>query len=510
MAFDWKKFGQQVVDEGKASGSQAWHTGVDDYGKADISTQIMQGIASGAGADVIKTLRDQRQGKAQAGGDAYAAYVNDDVYKIATEYINSQSEPVQPSRPSYSGGSSYSRPVQQASPYKAQIDALTAQLLGRDKFQYDVNADPLYQQYRKQYTREGERAMQNVLGQMAARTGGMPSSYAQAAAQQTYNDYLSRLGDKIPELYQIAWDKYTAEGDDILTQLNTLVGLDNTQYNRYLDTLSQYNKDRDFQYNAWRDEVGDGQWQQSFDYQAGRDQMDDQWKTANSLIAAEQEAYDRSQYQDETTWKRAYQRAQELAAYGDFSGFEDPALGYTAEQVQAMRDAYAREQALAMVTGGKSSGGSTGGKSSNKGGSTGTSGGVDWSDVENWANRYGEESAEDYIREHYKEMGYSAVGAALAGWNNHLLEMGGAMPPAATDGANNTVEASTGKGPLSTALELAQAQFAKGGDAERLRVQLTTIPGLTDANKTAMIRDALDNRRITEEEADWLLDYLGY
>ena len=46
--------------------------------------------------------------------------------------------------------------------------------------------------------------------------------------------------------------------------------------------------------------------------------------------------------------------------------------------------------------------------------------------------------------------------------------------------------------------------------AQTLYRQLGSIPGLTEDNKTAMIEDYLDSGRITEEEADWLLDYLGY
>ena len=42
------------------------------------------------------------------------------------------------------------------------------------------------------------------LGQVAARTGGLASSYAGSAAQQTYDGYMSALADKVPELRQLA------------------------------------------------------------------------------------------------------------------------------------------------------------------------------------------------------------------------------------------------------------------------------------------------------------------
>ena len=69
--------------------------------------------------------------------------------------------------------------------YQDQIDDLTRQILGREAFSYDPESDPTYQQYRESYTRNGQRAMDDTLGKVSARTGGLASSYAASAAQQT-------------------------------------------------------------------------------------------------------------------------------------------------------------------------------------------------------------------------------------------------------------------------------------------------------------------------------------
>lgn len=52
------------------------------------------------------------------------------------------------------------------------------------------------------YARNGRLAMQDTLGQAAARTGGIASSYATSASQQAYNDYMQRLTDKAMEGYE--------------------------------------------------------------------------------------------------------------------------------------------------------------------------------------------------------------------------------------------------------------------------------------------------------------------
>ena len=62
--------------------------------------------------------------------------------------------------------------------YDDTIQDLIAGLLDRPDFSYDPATDPLYQNYRKQYTREGQRATADALGAAAAASGGIPSSYA--------------------------------------------------------------------------------------------------------------------------------------------------------------------------------------------------------------------------------------------------------------------------------------------------------------------------------------------
>ena len=75
-------------------------------------------------------------------------------------------------------------------------------------FSYDVENDPVYTAYRKQYLREGDRAMADTLAKLSAMTGGRPSSYAVTAAQQAGNYYNSQLTDVIPTLYQNAYQRY--------------------------------------------------------------------------------------------------------------------------------------------------------------------------------------------------------------------------------------------------------------------------------------------------------------
>lgn len=168
---------------------------------------------------------------------------------------------VDPSKPSYE------------SQYSDAIDRLIDQLLNRDAFSYDPESDPLFQQYRSQYLREGQRAMDDTMAAAASGAGGM-NSYAVSAAQQANNYYAAQLGDRLPELVQLAYEMYLDDIDLRMQDIGLLQGMDETQYDRYRDTMDDWYNDRDFAYNQYRDSVSDAQWQQSFDYNANSDAYD--------------------------------------------------------------------------------------------------------------------------------------------------------------------------------------------------------------------------------------------
>lgn len=247
------------------------------------------------------------------------------------------------------GGFSYEAAPTYTSRYQSQIDDLTRQILNREAFSYDPEKDPTYQQYKESYTRNGERAMQDTLGQVSARTGGLASSYAGSAAQQTYDNYMGALADKIPELKQLAYSMYQDEGNTQRANLEMLVALEQGDYAKYADLLAQYNTDRSFDYGVHRDNIGDERYNNEWNYSVGRDQIADK-------RYEDETAYNRETYKDETEYNRALAKAQTLAAGGDFSGYK--ALGYTDQEIAGLKSAYNKAQA--SVRSGKSGG--TGGK----------------------------------------------------------------------------------------------------------------------------------------------------
>ena len=99
--------------------------------------------------------------------------------------------------------------------------------LNRKPFEFDVNADVLYQQYKNKAAESGRLAMEDTMAKASALTGGYANSYAQNVGQQAYRQQLSAADDMIPELYKIAEDKYNAENQAMLDKYSIYSGLAN-------------------------------------------------------------------------------------------------------------------------------------------------------------------------------------------------------------------------------------------------------------------------------------------
>lgn len=209
----------------------------------DHSTILQQQMASGADASDVSGTLDQRMQKASS-TKGMEQYVYDDVSRSALDYIKNN----------LSGGLNYNNASAYTGKYDSQLDQLVQQLLNREDFSYDAANDPLYNMYEQSYTRNGQRAMQDTIGEVSARTGGLASSYAATAGAQANNVYMSQLADKIPELQQLAYSMYQDQGDDMLQNADLLSGLNENDYQKYLDTIEQQRYADETSYDRGLDE----------------------------------------------------------------------------------------------------------------------------------------------------------------------------------------------------------------------------------------------------------------
>ena len=171
------------------------------------------------------------------------------------------------------------------SEYSGQIQSLLQAVLNREDFSYDVSADPLYRQAKEQAVSLGSRAMRDTMGQAAALTGGYGSSWAQTAGQQSYQEALAELEDVVPQLYEMAYRRYQDQEDTLKSNLSLLQALDEVGYDRYRDTVGDYQKDRTYyadradqlygrDWDSYQSALSAWQKDRDFAYQKEKDERD--------------------------------------------------------------------------------------------------------------------------------------------------------------------------------------------------------------------------------------------
>jgi hypothetical protein len=222
-----------------------------------------------------KDLELQKETQQSSGGTVFRPYQPSEAVKTAQSKLQSQLT---------------TKPGAYQSPWQTQLNDTMNKILNREKFNYDLNGDALWQQYKDRYVQQGKMAMMDTMGQASALTGGYGNSYAQQVGQQTYQQYLTGLTDKIPELYQLALDKYQMEGNDLYNQYGILGDRENLDYGRYRDGVADWNAEysrlygeyadeRGFDYGQHADQLAQDRWQAEFDENKRR--YDQEWAEAH-------------------------------------------------------------------------------------------------------------------------------------------------------------------------------------------------------------------------------------
>ena len=256
-------------------GKNSW-AAITEYGNGNVSNNITTGIKANTGASTNTTATPPKD---------YGSYTPSDTVKEAEKARDD-----------------LKAPDEYQSQWNDQIQATIDKILNREKFSYDLNGDALYAQYADKFQQQGKMAMMDTMGQAAAMTGGYGNSYASTAGNQAYQAHLSELNDIVPELYQMAYEKYRNEGQDLVDQYSLLSAQDQQDYGKYRDQVSDYYTDRD--YLTGRDDTeyskdyGKFSDDRNLAYQQDRDKVsDEQWQKQFDM-ALEQWEFEQKQYED--------------------------------------------------------------------------------------------------------------------------------------------------------------------------------------------------------------------
>lgn len=112
------------------------------------------------------------------------------------------------------------------------VERMKSEIENREKFEYDVDNDQLFQQALASAMNSGKTAMQDTIGQASALTGGYGSTYATSAGNQAYNAFIEDAYNNLPEYYNMALQAYQMEGEEMYKQLGMYMDMDNTEYSR--------------------------------------------------------------------------------------------------------------------------------------------------------------------------------------------------------------------------------------------------------------------------------------
>jgi hypothetical protein len=207
-------------------------------------------------------------------------------------------------------------------------------------------------------------------------TGGYGSSYAASVGNQAYQASLQQLNDVIPQLYQMAYDRYNQEGQDLYNQYGMLSNEKSTEYGMWTDEGNRLSNDRTYasdQYNTaytndygqWmdktnildsnrtyhtgnyyneynmdygqhRDAVGDSQWQASHDLATS--QFDWQKEQANKPTTVSNPTLTAAEYNDVLTNAGDYASKGETALANYLNGLV--ARGLSEDEAAAIYEQY--------------------------------------------------------------------------------------------------------------------------------------------------------------------------
>lgn len=296
------------------------------------------------------------------------------------------------------------------SKYDSTLAALADEIVGSN---YDTwTKGTSYAALANRYSANGQKAMQDTLAQLSARTGGLASSYAGTAAQQTYNDYMMKLEDAARAMYDAELSEKTGKA-------SLLKSLADTDYGRYQDELSQLNADRNFAYNRERDAISDTRYADELAYNRERDALEDRRYDEST-------AYTRGQAER----AEARQSVQNYIATGRDPSRLDARLlelaGYTDEELAGLREA----AILALRTQNSKSAGSSKKQTDDTDTDAGDAEGLflaAQNAEESTKNSKNPTTAIEYILKNYKAFGFSSASGLPQQfrdeWTGDMLDM---------------------------------------------------------------------------------------
>ena len=275
-------------DEARASSNGALNGGFNGYREAVASKSVDEAKAANAAAGVTPQRPEGYTPNVLADGktsgdytytsydDHHGLWTNKELekkYNSGTGTAKKQEDPLDPAAEMWKSGyapsqtvldaQAYLRQQEQAiankgpytgSPYDDDIQRAYQSIMDRGPFRYNVNDDAIYQMYRNMYAENGRQASLNAQGQAAGLTGGYGNSYAAAAGNAAYDQYMQNLNDRAMDLYDRAYQRYQDEGTELQTKYAAARAMGDEDYSKWVDDYNRLQQERQYAYGKYGDE----------------------------------------------------------------------------------------------------------------------------------------------------------------------------------------------------------------------------------------------------------------
>ena len=174
----------------------------------------------------------------------------------------------------------YNRTVD-TSATEAALKAALGDIQNYGDFNYDLNADMLYQNALDNHMMLGQQAMVDATANAAALTGGYGNSYAASVGNQAYQNYITQANNMIPQFQQMAlntWqsglDRRMGVYDAVSQQLANELSLEDMAFSIWAqneaNAANAHSMNSQGAYNEWSSGLDQlmGQYEMAKDYYA--------------------------------------------------------------------------------------------------------------------------------------------------------------------------------------------------------------------------------------------------
>ncbi len=132
--------------------------------------------------------------------------------------------------------------------YADDIDALIEKYQQNGEFKYDFATDPTWLTLKDQYQRNAMLGMKGAMAEASGNTGGYDSSFSQQAGQQAYQQNISEMTDIIPQLADNALNRWQANQNQTLSNIEVLKQQRDSDYGMWADEYNMWLTDRNYIY----------------------------------------------------------------------------------------------------------------------------------------------------------------------------------------------------------------------------------------------------------------------